>query len=207
MMALVTGGTKGIGLAIVNQLTKDGIETVGCSRSTVPPCDVANPASIDEFMLRAGNFDILVHNAGGGGRYGDRNDVIQKNALAAEQLIYCVLPYMLASRWGRVVCITSIYAHRAAPRPWFGMAKAAEAALISSLAKHKDYVRKGVTFNCVAPGHIDVGTVDLTLDMRGSPLGRMGLPSEVAAVVSFLCSKQASLVNGANIIVDGGESA
>lgn len=204
MRALVTGGTKGIGLAIVDQLHADGYDVLACSRSTVPPCDVSEPVSIDAFMKWAGAFDVLIHCAGGGGRYGDRDVVIQKNALAAEQLIYWVLPHMLDQHWGRVVCITSIYAHRAAPRPWFGMAKAAQAALMASLAKHKDYVRKGVTFNCVAPGHIDVGT---PVDMTESPLGRMGTPQEVAHVVSFLCSERASLVNGANIIVDGGESA
>ena len=202
--ALVTGGTKGIGLAIVNQLHKDGHNVLACSRSTVPPCDVSDPENIDAFMKWAGGFDILVHNAGGGGRYGDRDIVLQKNALALEQLIYWVLPYMLSQNFGRIVCITSIYAHRAAPRPWFGMAKAAQAAFMASLAKHKDYVRAGVTFNCVAPGHIDVG---VSVDMADSPLGRMGTPQEVAHVVSFLCSEKASLVNGANIIVDGGETA
>ena len=205
MKALVTGGTKGIGLAIVNQLTKDGLTVYAASRKTIPAMDVSNPASVDEFVRQVGcAFDILVCNAGGGGRYGERMDVMQKNALTSEDLIYYCLPHMMKQGFGRVICITSIYAHRAAPRPWFGMAKAAEAALVASLSKHKEYVRRGITFNCVAPGHVDVGT---WIDMQATPMGRMGTPQEVANVVSFLCSERASLVNGANIIVDGGETA
>ena len=84
------------------------------------------------------------------------------------------------------------------------MAKAAQTALMKSLATQSYLARDGITFNSVAPGLIDVGKPGLGNEEL--PLGRMGTPEEVAAVVAFLCSDAASLVNGANICVDGGQS-
>lgn len=205
MRALITGGTRGIGEAIANSFRAQGVDVYVGSRSTDFPLDVGNPDSVREFFEENGTqFDIAILNAGGGGRYGEPDFVFQKNALSSLEIVNAVLPHMVKSEWGRVVAITSIYAHKGSPRPCFGMAKAAQAAMIASFSKMPEYVRKGITFNCVAPGHIDVGT---KISMADAPLGRMGKPQEVASVVSFLCSPGASLVNGANIIVDGGESA
>ena len=108
-------------------------------------------------------------------------------------------------KWGRVVTITSILGGKDGnARPWFAMAKAAQTALMKSLATQSYLARDGITFNSVAPGLIDVGKPGLGNEEL--PLGRMGTPEEVANVVAFLCSDGASLVNGANIIVDGGQS-
>lgn len=206
--ALVTGGTHGIGLAIANQLREDGFDVLPVSRNTMPPCDVSRSEAVKYFIEMDWTFDVVILNAGGGGRYGDMETVMRRNALSSCTIIEAVLPHMTRMQWGRVIAITSIYAHRAAHRPYFGMAKAAQAAMMASLAKHG--ARHGITFNCVAPGQIAIpgtGSDDTPQSkIDALPMGRMGTPQEVANMVAFLCSDKAAFVNGSNIVVDGGES-
>ncbi len=224
--ALVTGGTKGIGLAIATALMRQDISVFVCSRTKpqtkgwVPyhwiEGDALNPATPSRVLNYINRpVDILVNNAGGGGRWGLENiertepevwaEVYQKNAGAAAEFTRLVIPYMRERKWGRVVTITSILGGKEGNgRPWFVMAKAAQTALMKSLAKQSYLARDGITFNSVAPGLIDVGKAGL--GNEDLPLGRMGTPEEVANVVAFLCSPAASLVNGANIVVDGGQS-
>ena len=228
--ALVTGGTKGIGLAICDRLARDGTDITGCSR-TMPDgfayrgpagtpyrwmkCDALSLSDIMEMSGVCRDVDILVNNAGGGGRWGSDfqgtdlrtyEDVLQKNALAALQFTRLCVPGMKERGWGRVVTVASMYGKEAGGRPWFSMAKTAEISLMKSLSKDKGLVRSGITFNTVCPGHIHVDGKPDEEDLDGFPMGRMGTPEEVASVVGFLCSDEASLVNGACIAVDGGES-
>ena len=175
-----------------------------------------------------GNIDILVNNVGGGGRWGkdiiektDDNvwyDVIQKNALTAALFTSRSIPFMIQKKWGRVITITSIFGKEGGGRPWFNMAKAAEVGLMKSMSLTKYLVRSGITFNTVAPGGIYIDGTGFEDEKNKNPnffnkmidsqypIGRMGRPEEVANVVLFLCSYQASLVNGAQITVDGGQS-
>ena len=127
-----------------------------------------------------------------------------------------VLPGMLERGWGRIVAITSVWGRETGGAPAYNAAKAAEISFVKSLAR--EVAAKGVTVNAVAPGSIlwpgggwdrrqeadPEGIADFVrLDM---PLGRFGAVEEVASVVAFVCSMQASLVNGAVIAVDGGQS-
>ena len=125
---------------------------------------------------------------------------------------------MRQQKWGRVVTVSSIVSREADGRPWYIVAKGAELSLMKSLAVRKELVRDNITFNSVSPGAImipntgwqeekekDPQTFQEMLNTQ-FPLGRMGTPEEVASAVVFLCSDQASLVNGANIVVDGGQS-
>lgn len=195
--------------------------------------DVLDPASADKVMDvvdRAwGGVDILVNNVGGGGRWGKEDveatdpgvwsEVYEKNAGAAVRFTRRALPHMRRHKWGRVVTVTSILGGKdGMGRPWFTMAKAAETALMKSLATNRNLARCGITFNSVAPGGIYIAGTAFEDEKRRDPaafermtdehypLGRLGTPEEVASVVLFLCSTAASLVNGANIVVDGGQS-
>lgn len=194
-------------------------------------CDVLDRSQVEAAWWKLAEdwdgVDILVNNVGGGGRWGKKSiletdpivwdEVLQKNFGATTQLTRLSLPYMLQNSWGRVVTVTSIYAERAGGRAWFNVSKVAQKVLMQNLSKQVELVRKGVTFNSVAPGATyipDTGWDQLRVSdpaqfeafCESLPLGRMGTPAEVAAVVSFLCSEEASLVNGATIVVDGGES-
>lgn len=176
-----------------------------------------------------GCIHILVNNAGGGGRWGNPifeetpeevwREVYEKNAMAAIHFTMRVIPSMKEQKWGRVVTISSRYGREGGGRPWFNMAKSAEISLMKTLAMDRTLARANITFNTVAPGAImipdtgwdkeqkaDPETFKKMVDLN-FPLGRLGIPEEVASVVTFLCSVQASLVNGASIAVDGGESS
>jgi len=127
-----------------------------------------------------------------------------------------VLPAMSERGWGRIVVISSIWGRESGGLPAYNAAKAAEISLVTSLGR--EVAAKGVTVNCVAPGSIvcEGGGWHRRVeqDPQGMaefvrhemPLGRFGTVPEVAAVVAFLCSQQASLVNAACIAVDGGQS-
>jgi 3-oxoacyl-[acyl-carrier protein] reductase len=193
--------------------------------------DVLEKNAVDKVMSKIekkwGKLDILINNVGGGGRWGEEEplntkpevwgEVYQKNAGVASEFTMKSLPYMLKSKWGRVITINSIYGFQGGGRPWFNMAKAAETALMKNLAIHKAYARSGITFNTIAPGGIKIPGTGWEAQERNDPeqfarfldqnwpMGRMGTPEEVANVAVFLCSPKASLVNGASILVDGGE--
>lgn len=175
-------------------------------------------------------IDILINNVGGGGSWGVSDvtktdisvwrEVFEKNAFSASVFTQQVLPSMIQNEWGRIITISSIIGKesRAECRPWFNMAKAAQIALMKSLSKDKKLVRKGITFNTVSPGGIfidDTGFAKLKKENpeayksmvdRDYPLGRQGSPKEVANLVTFLCSESSSLINGSQIVIDGGQT-
>jgi 3-oxoacyl-[acyl-carrier protein] reductase len=210
----------------VAELKARGIDSISVS------ADVLIPEDIDRVMKTVidawGTLHILVNNVGGGGRWGSRVveetseqvwlDVYSKNALAAVRFTMRAIPYMRRQKWGRVVTITSSYGREGGGRPWFNVAKTAQTALMKNLALNYDLARDGITFNSVAPGCImipDTGwDAEQKRDLEGFkkmvneefPLGRLGKPEEIASVVAFVCSEQASLLNGASIPVDGAES-
>ena len=225
--ALVTGGSHGIGLAIAVALAEEGCGVHIAARDKynlvkavrshfdissdiwTHSFDALDPTSVDRLakeILEAGGVDILINCVGGGGRWGSItvetpmeswDQVYQKNARTAVQLTRSLLPMMLERDWGRVVTISSIHGREAGSNPWFMMAKAAEIALMKGLAM--EYLgSQWVTFNTVAPGFISIEGKD------SAPSA--GTPDDVAAAVAFLCSAQAKHINGACLVVDGGES-
>ncbi|MBF0330988.1 MAG: SDR family oxidoreductase [Candidatus Omnitrophica bacterium] len=249
-VAIISGGTHGIGRAIALTLAQEGCRVAVFSRTQARidetlalirakggeamgfQADAMSKDDMDRVVrdvaVKWHAVHILVNNVGGGGRWGKDDveatdpgvwqEVYDKNTMAAVRLTMSVLPLMRRQKWGRVVTITSIFGREAGGRPWFTMAKAAEGALMKTLAKKASLAQEGITFNSVAPGAIMIphtGWEKSAQDnpketedfiKRELPLGRFGTPEEVASVVAFICSTQAALLSGASIPVDGGQS-
>ncbi|HYM97186.1 MAG TPA: SDR family oxidoreductase, partial [Candidatus Sulfotelmatobacter sp.] len=138
------------------------------------------------------------------------------NVGVSVRMTQLVLDGMLARGWGRIVIITSVWGREAGGAPAYNAAKAAEISVVTSLAR--EVASRGVTVNAIAPGSIlwygggwdrrqktdPEGIAEFV--RRDMPLGRFGTVEEVAGVTAFVCSMQASLLNGACIAVDGGQS-
>jgi 3-oxoacyl-[acyl-carrier protein] reductase len=170
-----------------------------------------------------GPIDILVNNLGtrAGTSWSDTGAeefeaAYKGNVGVSVRMTQLALPEMVEHGWGRIVVISSVYGREAGGAPAYNAAKAAEISLVTSLGR--EVAATGVTVNCVAPGSIlwegggwhrrvqqNPAEMAEFVD-REMPLGRFGTVPEVANVVAFLCSSQASLVNAACITVDGGQS-
>lgn len=184
--ALVTGGSKGIGLAIKKALEKEGVKVTSWSRS--------EETDLCEFIPEIPNIDILINNVGGRGTWDLMSDILNINLIPMEVLTSDFIEQN--KKWGRVITISSIYGKERGPNPGFTATKAAQIAYMKSLSG----TVKGTTFNTICPGHIDVGKPFL---YKPKVIGK---PEDVANIVTFLCSDKAKHINGAAITVDGGES-
>lgn len=205
--------------ADVDRVAKS-IGGLGVSADVLNESDCARAVAETERGL--GPVDILVNNFGAraGTSWADtgRNEfsaAFEGNLGVAVRMTQLVLGGMTERGWGRIVVIGSIYGREWGGAPAYNAAKAAENSFVKSLAR--EVAGKGVTVNAVAPGSIlwegggwhrrqqadPEGIAEFV--RREMPLGRFGTVEEVAAVVAFACSRQASLLTGASIPVDGGQ--
>ena len=208
------------------ELKAKGVNCLGIQADVMIESDIKKV--MNKVIDTWGTIHILINNVGGGGRWGKENveeteervwmEVYNKNAIATMRLTNLAIPYMRKQRWGRVITITSIFGREGGSRPWFSMAKTAQSSLMKALAMKPYLTSDGITFNSVAPGAImipDTGWEKALKEKpddvqefvkRELPLGRFGTSEEIASLVVFICSEKASLLNGASIPVDGGQS-
>jgi 3-oxoacyl-[acyl-carrier protein] reductase len=214
-VAVVARGVQGLE-ATEREL---GVKGIAADLATEEGCARA----FGEARAALGGVDILVNNLGGraGTAWADTGvpeleTALTVNLFAAVRMSKLALPDMVEKGWGRIVVIASIYGRETGGAPAYNAAKAAEISFAASLAR--EVGSTGVLVNSVAPGSIlfEGGSWDRRQKSdpaaiaefveKELPLKRFGRPEEVAAVVAFLCGEQASLVNGACITVDGGQS-
>ena len=246
-LALITGGSRGLGRQSALALANEGVNVAICARgadtldATVGElkatgvravgyaADMGDESAPAEVVAKLqddlGAPDILVNNVGGSmgtsdvvaSSLDDFNMVIDLNLWSALRLMKLVLPGMQERGWGRVINISSIYGREAGGTAPYMTAKAAMIALSKHAALSS--APHGVTVNSVAPGSIlfDGGTWDKFQQnntpetvrefvSRNLPMGKFGWPEPIGATVAFLASKQADLITGACINVDGGQS-
>lgn len=241
-VALVTGGSGGIGRACAEALAEAGlpvavgyrsnelgakeaalaIESAG-GRAEAVRIDVADEAEVAEAFDRVesslGEIAVLVNAAGISIdglalRYPaeDWQRTLDANLTGAFRCTQRALRPMLRARWGRIVNVSSAVALRGnAGQAAYAASKAGVIGMTRSLAR--EVGGRGITVNAVCPGVIET---DMTSELpeaarerliSETPAGRAGVPAEVAAVVRFLASQEASYVNGAVVPVDGGLTA
>jgi len=226
--ALVTGGNRGIGLAIARRMRDEGHEVVVASRSGEAPdgltavaCDVSDSASVDAAFAAAEerlgrSIDVVVANAGITRdtllmRMTDEEfeTVVDTNLVGAFRVARRAAKGMIRARRGRIILISSVVGLYGSPgQTNYAASKAGLVGLARSISR--ELGARGITANVVAPGFIDTDmTAELPPDRRAAyqeaiPAGRFGSGEDVAATVCFLASDRAGYITGAVIPVDGG---
>ncbi|OEH94143.1 elongation factor P 5-aminopentanone reductase [Bacillus solimangrovi] len=231
--AFITGASGGIGQAIAKRLAKDGYnlylhyyqneQAVTSLQheldvpSYVIQADLTKPSAIEEIKQQlTTSIDLCVHNSGRSvfGLITDMDsdtvtDMVNLHCTVPYLLTKEIIPNMVSKRSGHVVFITSIWGEIGAScETLYSMVKGGQNALVKALAK--ELAPSGVYVNGVSPGAVQTDMLntfseaDIQMLTEEIPAQRLAEPNEIAAVVSFLCSKDASYVNGQIIGVNGG---
>jgi 3-oxoacyl-[acyl-carrier protein] reductase len=248
--AFISGGTHGIGLACAEIFAKHGANIVSFSRddkkilntkkklskfkikSLIENGDILDRDFPDKFSLKVLRYfkkiDILIHNVGGGGRWGNDDlfktnnkvweEVYEKNNRGVILFSKNFLPSMIKNNWGRVIAIGSTCGIEAkkGDRIWFNAAKSAQHAIIKSFSHKHAFTKKNITFNSISPGPILIKDTGWDYEKKKNPkkfkqfvnsyipTKKIGVSEDVAKLCLFIASNESSYINGSNIVIDGG---
>lgn len=213
--ALVTGGSRGIGRAVVERFEELGAHVIAPTRAEL---DLRDAAAVEAYAAAFSDAPhILVNDAGVNplaavAEIDDAalDEVLAVNLLAPLRLCRALAPRMAARGYGRIVNVSSVWSLVAKPRRGaYAVSKAGLNALTRALAV--EYAASGVIVNAVAPGFIATeltvqnnSPADIAAVVTQLPAARLGEPAEVADVIAFLCSARNSYVVGQTIVCDGG---
>ena len=246
-VALVTGGSRGLGKQCALSLAREGVNVAICGR-TEPSIDgtvselrslgvdsigvvadiseVSGMESLHKQVVDGlGPIDILVNNVGGTRSRDDIlevsledfKDTFDLNLFGGFQLMKLAIPHMKDQKWGRIINIASIWGREHGGNISYMSAKAA----LIGATKHAGLTLAphGILVNSIAPGSIahaggswerfqNENPPEVVSDFieQNLPMGRFGWPEPVGDLVAFLASERASLITGACIVVDGGQS-
>lgn len=230
-VAIVTGGTRGLGRDIAMYLAQEGCKTVVCARSEPEQLpdnfdfhqlDIRDPEAVEQFVAdvaeKHGRIDILVNNAGGSPqsdattaspRFADA--IMQLNLLAPYYLARACHPWLKKAGTGSIVNIASVSGIRPSPgTAIYGAAKAGLLNMTQSLAQ--EWAKDAIRVNAIIVGLAETENAESTYGDKEAqakvaaslPLGRMCSGEDVAKAVLYLCSPLADYVSGARLNVDGG---
>jgi len=224
--ALVTGGTRGIGLSCVEILTNRGFDVYYTGRSEpVGPfgrflkADFSTREGISDFCSKISELkiDVLVNNAGVNNPkplseidFSDIDWAFNINLIAPLMITKAVVPHMIENNWGRVINIGSILGEIS--REFRSIYSITKSGLVGMTKAHSaEFAKSGVLVNCVAPGYLDTDLTRKNLGPLGMqeiskqiPVGHLGVPGDIAEIVNFLASEASSFITGQVFTVDGG---
>ncbi len=208
MRVLITGGSRGIGKAIVDLFTKEGHEVCSPSRQEI---DLSSP----KIILTQTNFDICINNAGIN-VLANLSEVTEETSMRVNyfsplQIVQQILPHMENQAYGRILNVGSIWIDQTkVKRHAYSASKAALHSLTKSVTC--EYSNKNILCNTLSPGFIETDLTyknnteqELQKIVHSVPLKRLGRPEEVAELAYFLTAKN-NFITGQNIIMDGGFS-
>ena len=231
-VALITGATGGIGVAIAKKMKEAGATVVVSGRNTAKmdtefgddyikiPCDLAAEGGAVELVMNtieaAGKIDILINNAGITRdtllmRMSDEqfDDVINTNLRSCFKICRAAIMPMMKNRFGRIINMASIIGTIGGPgQANYAASKGGMIAMTKSIAA--EVASRGITANAIAPGFIKTPMTDVLPEelkktyLAQIPAGRFGEPEDIANACVFLASNEAAYINGQTLHVNGG---
>jgi 3-oxoacyl-[acyl-carrier protein] reductase len=234
MNILVTGGSRGIGRALVERFCADGhnvafiynkssdaaANLVRLSGATAICADIRNAQEVNDAVDTAigsmGSIDVLINNAGisqfkllSDVTNADWDNMLGVNLSGAFYVTRRVIPHMVNQQNGRIIMIGSMWGKVGAScETHYSATKAALRGMTMALAK--ELGPSNITVNCIEPGviatemHASLDEAALASLREETPLGRIGDPNEIASLAAFLASDEASFITGQCIGIDGG---